>query len=220
MVGTANTKRPAGEMSENNLLAICKIFWPNHTWENQKRFYYDPSNKRKYYQVDCCSISRKLVWEYEGPDHYEDVWKLRRDEERSQYFLESSYTFLRWPYYLQLTNDVAHHFFGNSYSNKKYRRAIEAVYRVSNSRQILAPGFHTTKRTPANYVSRGVSRFLSELDQLPSSVKSQVAETLRRYVRDIDDRYLVIGDTPELLKLLDVPCDVNKLDIFFARPRT
>ena len=38
-------------------------------------------NKRKYYMVDCYSDKMKIIWEYEGPDHYENVWKLKRDEE-------------------------------------------------------------------------------------------------------------------------------------------
>tara|TARA_E500000331_G_scaffold195005_1_gene187300 strand:+ start:229 stop:372 length:144 start_codon:yes stop_codon:yes gene_type:complete len=28
---------PSGEMTEQNLPAVCRIFWPNHEWESQKR---------------------------------------------------------------------------------------------------------------------------------------------------------------------------------------
>ena len=28
----------------------------------------------------------KIIWEYEGPDHYQDVWKLKRDSERQSFF--------------------------------------------------------------------------------------------------------------------------------------
>ena len=55
------------------------------------------------------------------------------------------------------------------------------------------PGLHTSKNTPANYVPRGVRRFFQELGSLPSSVTTQVAESLRRYIADVDDKYLVIG---------------------------
>ena len=93
---------PKGEMTEKNLLITAKIFWPNGEWGSQKRFAYDPKNKRKYYMVDCYSDKMKIIWEYEGPDHYENVWKLKRDEERAEYFTNLGYKFLRWPYWLQL----------------------------------------------------------------------------------------------------------------------
>ena len=121
------TQQPTGEMTEMNLLVVARIFWPNGAWESQQRFYYDPDNRRKFYKVDCCSDTMKIIWEYEGPDHYEDVWKLKRDSERQSFFEDAGYQFLRWPYYLQLTKDVAIHFFGDAYSEKK----ISGRYRDS-----------------------------------------------------------------------------------------
>ena len=74
------------EMSESNLLLLCQIFHPNSKWESQKRFYYDQENKRKFYAVDVYSEDKRIVWEYEGPNHYNDVWKVKRDNERKEYF--------------------------------------------------------------------------------------------------------------------------------------
>ena len=50
-------------------------------------------------------------------------------------------------------------FFGDAYSEKKYQDAIETVYGVTDYNFVLAPGLHTSKNTPANYVPRGVRRF-------------------------------------------------------------
>ena len=72
----ATTQQPTGEMTEMNLLVVARMFWPNGAWESQKRFYYDPDNRRKFYKVDCHSDTMKIIWEYEGPDHYEDVESL------------------------------------------------------------------------------------------------------------------------------------------------
>ena len=44
-------KQPTGEMSETMLLVVSEIFWPTGDWERQKRFYYDETNKRKFYKV-------------------------------------------------------------------------------------------------------------------------------------------------------------------------
>ncbi len=209
--------KPLGEMSEQNLLATASIFWPDGEWEKQVRFNYDPTNKRRYYLVDCCSAKKKIIFEYEGPDHYENVWKLKRDEQRAEYFTQKGYSFLRWPYYCQLTKDVAKHFFKESYNEKKYTDAIQIVYKVTEERYVLSPGIHTSKNTPANYVARGVRRFFDELNSFPRSVKAQVAETLRRYIEEIDDPYLIVGEGNVFQSLLKTPISKKELDLYFHR---
>ena len=211
-------ERPTGEMTEANLLIVASIFWPEGEWDKQKRFYYDPVNRRKFYKVDCYSETMKMVWEYEGPDHYENVWKLKRDTERQSYFEAAGYRFLRWPYYLQLTRDVARHYFGDAYSDKKYLEAIATVYGVADQNSVLSPGLHTSKNTPANFVPRGVRRFFQELSSLPDSVAAQVAESLRRYIAELDDRYLVIGEQPEFEELLKVQDQEACGRVYYSRP--
>ena len=210
---------PKGEMTEKNLYKTAKIFSPEGEWESQVRYYYDPSNKRKFYLVDCCSKLKRIVFEYEGPQHYENVWKLKRDEERALYFNDIGYKFLRWPYYCQLTKDVAKYFFKESFSEKKYLTAINTVYDVREERHILSPGLHTSKNTPANFVSRGVKRFFNEINTFPPSLKAQVAESLRRYIREVDDDYLVIGESKEFQQLLKTQISNKELDIYFHRKR-
>ena len=211
--------KPAGEMTEKNLLITAKIFWPNGEWGSQKRFAYDPKNKRKYYMVDCYSDKMKIIWEYEGPDHYENVWKLKRDEERAEYFKNLGYKFLRWPYWLQLTKDVAKHYFGNDFSEKKYLKAIKEVYKVDKPEFVLSPGLHESKNTPANYVANGVRRFMKELNELPISAKAQLAEGLRRYIDDVGDKYLVIGEQKSFKELLELPITKDDLKIYYYRNR-
>lgn len=211
--------KPTGEMTEKNLLVTAKIFWPNGEWGSQKRFAYDPKNKRKYYMVDCYSDKMKIIWEYEGPDHYENVWKLKRDEERAEYFKNLGYKFLRWPYWLQLTKDVAKHYFGNDFSEKKYLKAIKEVYKVDKPEFVLSPGLHESKNTPANYVANGVRRFMKELNELPISAKAQLAEGLRRYIDDVGDKYLVIGEQKSFKELLELPITKDDLKIYYYRNR-
>ena len=211
-------ERPTGEMTEANLLIVASIFWPEGEWDKQKRFYYDLVNRRKFYKVDCYSETMKMIWEYEGPDHYENVWKLKRDAERQSYFEAAGYRFLRWPYYLQLTRDVARHYFGDDYSDGKYLEAIATVYGVADPNSVLSPGLHTSKNTPANFVPRGVRRFFQELNSLPDSVAAQVAESLRRYIAELDDRYLVIGEQPEFEELLKVQDQEACGRVYYSRP--
>jgi len=207
--------KPNSEMSERNLFVMVQIFWPNGDWLSQKRYRYDPVNKRKFYQTDCSSEKMKIIWEYEGPDHYGDVWKLKKDEERKRYFIDIGYKFLRWPYYLQLTKDVAKYFFENSYTEERYQNAITQVYGVDREEFILSPGLHSSRRTPANYTANGVRRFMKELDEFPKSVKAQVAESLRRYIENVEDKYLVIGEQDTFQDLLKTPITKEELNIFY-----
>ena len=210
---------PTGEMNEAMLLIVSEIFWPTGDWETQKRFYYDETNKRKFYKVDAFSRAKNTVWEYEGPDHYGDVWKIKRDEERKSYFEKSGFTFLRWPYYLQLTEDVAKFIFKLDFTREKYLNAIKVVYGASSQIGVLAPGLHTSKNTPANFIGRGVERFFRELDLYPSSVRAQIAEGLKRYIRDVGDPGLVVGDDPEFQNLLNTEILEHELKVFFSREK-
>jgi len=200
--------KPTGEMSEKNLVKVASILRPDNKWDSQQRFYYDKSNKRRYYQVDCISYDGKIVIEYEGPSHYIDVWKSLRDDARKKFFIAAGYTFFRWPYYLQLTRSVAEHYFG-PIDEKLYSDAIRSTYGVASEGSILACGFHTTKNTPSNFTYLGVERFLRELNELPEIVGKQVSESLRRYSRDVGDSNLVLG-TDERVHALISKVDTSK----------
>jgi len=208
--------QPKGEMSEKNLLEILKIFIPAKDWTTQKRFKYDPDNKRKFYQVDAVSILKNIIWEYEGPDHYENVWKLKRDNERKLFFENQGFIFFRWPYFVQLTKDVAKHYFKDNYSDRKYKKAIQLVYGSNKEEHILAPGFHTTKNTPANFVPKGTRRFLKELETLPKSLKHQVIHSIKLYIKEVDDPYLIIGEGLQYKNILKVNCEKKYLDIYYT----
>lgn len=207
---------PTGEMSEKALIEVASVLLPSFEWISQKRFYYDPSNKRRFYKVDCVTLDARIVFEYEGPNHYCDVWKSQRDDERLLFFESQGFTFLRWPYFCQLSRDVANHFFGD-YDEDAYLECLVRVYGVESEKHILASGFHTTENTPSNYTHLGVNRFIAELSELPIVVKSQVAESLRRYCRDTEDANLVVGIDPRVRALLDFEGSAGDLTAFYTR---
>ena len=59
---------------------------------------------------------------------------------------------------------------------------------------------------------------LQELGVLPASVTAQVAESLRRYIADVDDKYLVIGEQPEFEDLLTAIDQEAAGCVFYSRP--
>lgn len=208
--------KPSGEMTERMLLTVASELAPQFEWISQKRFQYDPSNKRRFYKVDCVSLDAKVVIEYEGPNHYCDVWKSQRDDQRQKFFVSQGFKFLRWPYFCQLTKAVVLHFFGR-FDECAYLNCISAVYGVEDEKRILACGFHTTRNTPSNYTYLGINRFIEELSALPVVVKTQVAESLRRYCRDEKDPDLVLGQDHRLHDLIKFEGLHNDRQAFYAR---
>ena len=88
----------------------------------------------------------------------------------------------RWPYYFQPTRDVAKYVFIGFYSDEKFNQAISLVYGANDERDVLAPGLHDSKFTPANFVYRGANRFFQEIDTAPDSVRSQVVRSFQIYL--------------------------------------
>ena len=62
-------------------------------------------------------------------------------------------------------------------------------------------------------------RYFNELNAFPPSLKAQVVECLRRYIKEVDDAYLVIGEGEEFQQLLKTPISKKELDIYFHRKR-
>ena len=60
---------------------------------------------------------------------------------------------------------------------------------------------------------------MKELNELPISAKAQLAEGLRRYIDDVGDKYLVIGEQKSFKELLEVPITKDDLKIYYYRNR-
>ena len=210
-------KAPIGEMSEKNLLEVLKIFDPDGNWETQKRFSYDPDNKRKFYKVDAISETKKIVWEYDGPNHYNDTWKFHRDLERDSYFTNLGYKMERWPYFYQLTKDVAKRLFNKSFSEEKYKYAIEKIYGAKAESSILAPGWHTTTFTPGSWIEKGVDRFIKRLNEMPESLKHQIVYSLILYVDSVENPFLILGSHKKLNDLIKLEVNKKYIDYYYAQ---
>jgi hypothetical protein len=196
---------------------LCEAFYPDGEWTTQRRFQYDSTNKRRYYKVDCSSEKERSVWEYDGPQHYANIFKIKNDEERDRYLRGLGYRVRRWPFFLQLTRDVAQFFFAEAFNEKAYGKALDRIYEGHKEDQILAPGFHKTTNTPANFVSRGINRFLNEVSELPISTKDQIAHSLQIYVEEVKDRDLVMPEGSELEDFYHRTIDKSNLDLLFTR---
>ncbi|MDC3158625.1 hypothetical protein OA524_02260, partial [Candidatus Pelagibacter sp.] len=141
------------------------------------------------FSLDIYFPEDKIAFEYDGPDHYDKVANHERDLRKNELCLKERIKLVRWPYYFQLTKDVAKYIFKKNFSENKYKKAIQTVYGTSKENEILAPGLHGSLFTPANFTSLGIKRFINDLKSAPISLTSQVIYSFHLYEKKIEEKY-------------------------------
>jgi len=167
------------EMTESHLRTVSGLFLEKASVSEYKlaRFSLDV-----YFPED------RIAFEYDGPDHYDKVANHERDLRKNQLCQREGIKLVRWPYYFQLTRDVAKYLFPDHYTDKKYQQAIELVYGISVESEILVPGLHNSKFTPANFMSLGIERFVRDLNEAPISLRSQIIYSFHLYEKMIESK--------------------------------
>ena len=191
IIGFDVCKRPrhGTGLSQKTLGKCLKIFYETKFFAKKKITYYsDIAKKSSYFEADWCLEEKKLIYEYDGPDHYNNVFKIDRDKRKKKELENQNYKIVIVPFYVQLTKDIAKHYFENKYTEEKYYKAIKMLYGANKESEILAPGWHKTKHTIANFVNEGIDIFLNQIDKFPPSLKSQVKYSLDLYIRDSNER--------------------------------
>ena len=137
-----------------------------------------------------------LVFEFDGPDHYNNPFKMIRDE-RKYIALKSIkkngkkviIIIIRIPYYYQLTKDVAKFVFrdlvkyfrkdlkklpkNGFYTDKRYTKAISKVYKniftgKTAKKEIEIPGcgLQRSERVPSEYCEKGIEKILNDFKKI------------------------------------------------------
>lgn len=175
------------------------------------------------FRLDLYYPALKLAFEYDGPEHYCEVGHIERDERKGEACERQEITLRRWPYYFQLTRDVAKYMFAGFYSDYKYAQAISLVYGAKDERDVLAPGLHKSKCTPANFVHRGANRFFREIDDAPSSVRSQVIRSFQLYLAHLGPSrgWLLLPEHDSRFRVfMERPPEAEHLNCYFPNLMT
>ena len=176
----------------------------NKKFENTKR------------QPDYLIKKYKLIFEYDGPDHYKNPFKIYSDKRKFKEYENYGYRVVRWPYYMQLSRDVAKYIFRDLikhfrhdlkklpekgfYSDSKFFKAIGKVYRnvftgkpAKSENEILAHGLHGSIEVASSMTNIGIDNLLKDFawksgksDRLKSP-KSIVYEFMYSHKLYIDD---------------------------------
>lgn len=154
------------ELSNNDIIV-------NQKFENTKR------------QPDYLIKKYKLIFEYDGPDHYRNPFKIYSDRRKFKEYQNYGYRVVRWPYYMQLSKDVAEYIFGDLikhfrhdlkklpkkgfYRNEKFFKAIGKVYRnvftgkpAKSENEILAHGLHGSNEVASSMTNFGIDNLLND----------------------------------------------------------
>ena len=121
-------KKKITEMTAKNLKIISQLFLEKNNVSE---------HKLARFSLDIYFPDDKIAFEYDGPDHYDKVANHERDLRKNELCLKEKIKLVRWPYYFQLTKDVAKYIFKKNFSENKYQKAIQTVYGTSQENEIL-----------------------------------------------------------------------------------
>jgi hypothetical protein len=133
-----------------------------------------------------------LIFEFDGPNHYNDSLKIMKDERKYKnlkYIKKNGsdvvFKIIRIPYFVQLSKDVAKFLFKDLiihfskelktlpsdgfYSDKKYQMAISKVYKnmftgepAKSENEVLACGLHGVFTFPSDFTEKGIEKLLKD----------------------------------------------------------
>jgi hypothetical protein len=205
---------------------ILDIYFGKNNIKEQVDVFYSPKygNKQKSnFTIDSLVEieNMKLAFEYDGPYHYDTVFKIERDTRKSLELEKQGFTIIRVPYYLQFTKDIAKYYFEpyQAYSDEKYQKMLTECYEINDESDMLAPGWHGTKALPANWTDRGIEIFLDEVSRFPVSVSHQCVHSLNLYKKATNGQEWLVVPIHNLKfnDFLSLTPEEKYLNYFFSR---
>jgi len=115
----------------------------------------------KKVRPDYRSESLKLIIEFDGLQHYNNIEKIIDDIEKTKYYEKLGYKVVRIPYFIQLTNKVVEDLFGVKVNEKLFNESIPSL------------GIKG-RNSPANLCPEGVKRMAKEFAKHPEQYKVNV----------------------------------------------
>jgi len=141
-----------------------------------------PGSRRRFDMAFRSGGATVLV-EYDGDEHYRDSLKIRTDRQKDDLAAASGMRVVRVPYWVQLDNTMARHWFG-----------LE-----TDIVQSFRHGFITTKLFPASFCEMGVARFQRDFGALPVTVREAVVSSLRDRVSKYGIEYVLPNELYEMV---------------------
>lgn len=133
-----------------------------------------PGSRRRWdmaYAID----GETTVVEFDGDAHYWNSLKIKVDIEKDAVAKRLGFKVVRFPYWVQLTDETALYYFGL----------------CAKIKQDFPHGFIATKVFPASFSDLGIQRFADELTALPISVQKAVVSSLKERAEEYQVEYVL-----------------------------
>ena len=169
-----------GHLLQSKLEAALRQMVGDDCWKGRELRV--PDSRRRW-DMAYAMGNQITVVEFDGGQHYWDSLKIKVDSEKDAVANSLNYRVVRIPYWVQLTNETARHYFGIN----------------TEISQDFPHGFITTKVFPASFSELGISRFTRELNALPDRTAASIIQSLRDHSQEHGVEYVVPSSLRHLL---------------------
>ena len=115
------------------------------------------------FRPDYRNDDLKLIVEFDGDRHYAMVNFILRDALKDKQEKELDYRVVRWPYFVQMTSEIAKIFLGVEYE-------VEQAY---------PHGFIDAKCVcPADFCMLGIEKFIDDVKKLSKDIQEDIIKSL------------------------------------------
>jgi len=146
--------------------------------------FFDTEVRFGRFRIDFFSPELKIAFEYDGIQHYSIIDRIDSDKRKNQLMLDHGIKLIRWPYYFMPTYDTCKYVFTENFSDTSFKKMLENFFCIDDPSEMIAPGFHTTRNIPANFIKPGITKFLKEMSTAPASLRDQVRYSLQLYCKN------------------------------------
>lgn len=131
---------------------LAKIFPNIHDWIHDKAIpnLKDLNNKARRIRPDYRSEALKMIVEFDGLPHYNQVLSIIKDEENTKIYETNGYKVVRIPYFIQLSKSVVKQLFQVDIQEKLFDESIPSL------------GIKNLACLPASLCPLGVQRMAKE----------------------------------------------------------
>lgn len=129
------------------------------------------NGKKSKVRPDYRSEKLKMIVEFDGLPHYQNVDTIINDEKKDKIYVTNGYKVVRIPYFIQLTNEVVYQLFGVKVKEQLFNPSIPSL--GINGRY-----------SPAFLCPLGITRMAKDFIKFP-----QQYEVNKNYLKQFDDKY-------------------------------
>lgn len=180
VMGNFKTENMTEYLTEERLENVLGQLFPDVTFIRDRQVPDSGLQTRPDYRND----NLKLIVEFDGDQHYRNVQKIKREQEKTDRYTQIGYKVVRIPYFIQISTETVKHLFD---LNLQY---IQTYPHGFISKTVIMP---------ADFCELGIQKFKADLKRF-DYIKVDILNSLKQKVEVLGDKELVLP--PSLYDLI------------------